>query len=145
MLHIMDSGRRMNCTQSPQSRISPACSTSSAGGSVRRISAHVQQPSLLNIDLTSTVREQQVQTSNTIFTDKYNPVRSIHQTHAKHLKCYKCTISAKRVNAINHQWNIAHSVINQPVMYMTYLIKSMLCRYIYIIFDTTCVRKYLLS
>ena len=87
-------GRRMNCTQLPQSRISPACSTSSAGGSVRRISAHVQQPSLLNIDLHSTVREQQVQTSNTISTDKYNPVRSIHQTHAKHLKCY---IWARRV------------------------------------------------
>ena len=46
--------------------------------SVRRISAHVQQPSLLNIDLYSTVREQQVQTSNIISTDKYNPVRSIH-------------------------------------------------------------------
>ena len=77
-----------NCTQRPRSRISPACSTSSAGGSARRISAHVQQPSLLNIDLHSTVREQQVQTSNTISTDKYDPVRSIHQTHAKHLKCY---------------------------------------------------------
>ena len=91
ILHIMDSGRRINCTQRPRSRISPACSTSSAGGSVRRISAHVQQPSLLNIDLHSTVREQQVQTSNTISTDKYNPVRNIHQTHAKHLKCYTCT------------------------------------------------------
>ena len=77
MLHIMDSGRRINCTQRPRSRISPACSTSSAGGSVRRISAHVQQPSLLNIDLHSTDREQQVQTSNIISTDKYNPVRSI--------------------------------------------------------------------
>ena len=77
ILHIMDSGRRMNCTQRPQSRISPACSTSSAGGSDRRISAHVQQPSLLNIDLHSTVREQ-VQTSNIISTDKYNPVRGIH-------------------------------------------------------------------
>ena len=56
ILHIMDSGRRINCTQRPRSRISPACSTSSASGSVRRINAHVQQPSLLNIDLHSTVR-----------------------------------------------------------------------------------------
>ena len=56
-----------------------------------RISAQVQQPSLLNIDLHSTVREQQVQTSNTIYTDKYNPVRSIHQTHVKHLKCHTGT------------------------------------------------------
>ena len=45
------------------------------------ISAHVQQPSLLNIDLHSTIREQQVQTSNIISTDKYNPVRVIHQIH----------------------------------------------------------------
>ena len=43
-----------------------------------RISAQVQQPSLLNIDLHSTVREQPVQTSNIISTDKYNTVRSIH-------------------------------------------------------------------
>ena len=45
------------------------------------ISAHVQQPSLLNIDLHSTIREQQVQTSNIISTDKYNPVQVIHQIH----------------------------------------------------------------
>ena len=37
------------------------------------ISAHVQQPLLLNIDLHSTVLEQQVQTSNIISTDKYTP------------------------------------------------------------------------
>ena len=97
VLHIMDSGRRINCTQRPRSSISPACSTSSAGGSVRRISAHVQQPSLLNIDLYSTVREQQVQTSNTISTDKYDPVRSIHQTHAKHLKCYTYSLKSMKV------------------------------------------------
>ena len=77
ILHIMDIGRRANCTQRLRSRTSPACSTSSVGGSMR-ISAQVQQPSLLNIDLHSTVREQQVQTSNTISTDKYNPVWSIH-------------------------------------------------------------------
>ena len=45
--------------------------------SVRCISAHVQQPSLLNIDLSLTVREQQVQTSNTISSAKYNAVRSV--------------------------------------------------------------------
>ena len=39
------------------------------------LSAQVQQPSLLNRDLHSTIREQQVQTSNIIYTDKYNPVR----------------------------------------------------------------------
>ena len=43
------------------------------------LSAQVQQPSLLNIDLHSTIREQQVQTSNIISTDKYNPVRVTHQ------------------------------------------------------------------
>ena len=43
------------------------------------LSAQVQQPSLLNIDLHSTIREQQVQTSNIISTDKYNPVRVKHQ------------------------------------------------------------------
>ena len=42
------------------------------------LSAQVQ-PSLLNIDLHSTIREQQVQTSNIISTDKYNPVRATHQ------------------------------------------------------------------
>ena len=78
ILYIMDSGRRTNCTQRPRFRILLVCSTSFAGGSVRHISAHVQQPSLLNIDLYPTVREQQVQTSNIISTDKYNPVRSIH-------------------------------------------------------------------
>ena len=45
------------------------------------ISAHVQQPSLLNIDMQSTIREQQVQTSNIISTEKYNPVRVTHQIH----------------------------------------------------------------
>ena len=43
------------------------------------LSAQVQQPSLLNIDLHSTIREQQVQTSNIISTDKYNPVRVKYQ------------------------------------------------------------------
>ena len=43
------------------------------------ISAQVQQPSLLNIDMHSTIPEQQVQTSNIISTDKYNPVRVTHQ------------------------------------------------------------------
>ena len=33
------------------------------------------------IDLHSTIREQQVQTSNIISTDKYNPVRVTHQIH----------------------------------------------------------------
>ena len=55
--------RRANCTQRLRSRTSPACSTSTAGGPMH-ISAQVQQPSLLSIDLQSTVREQQVQTSN---------------------------------------------------------------------------------
>ena len=41
-----------------------------------------------NITLHSSVREQQPQTSNTISNGKYNPVRSIHQLHVKHLKCY---------------------------------------------------------
>ena len=49
----------------------------SAAETVRRISAHVQQPSPLNIDMYSTVREQQVQTINIISTGKYHPVRSI--------------------------------------------------------------------
>ena len=43
------------------------------------ISVQVQQTSLLNIDLHWTIREQQAQTSNIIYTDKYNPVRVTHQ------------------------------------------------------------------
>ena len=43
------------------------------------LSAQVQQPSLLNIALHSTIREQQVHTSNIAFTDKYNTVRVKHQ------------------------------------------------------------------
>ena len=70
ILHIMDSAHGRTAPSvfelGHRRRISPD------------ISAHVQQPSLLNIDLHSTVREQQVQTSNIISTDKYNPVRSIH-------------------------------------------------------------------
>ena len=63
------------------------------------VSAHVQQPSLLNIDLHSTIREQQVHISNIISTDKYNPVRVTHQIHVStsnathtliHLKLYAC-------------------------------------------------------
>ena len=65
-----------NCTQRLRTGTSPD------------ISVHVQQPSLLNIDLHSTIREQQVQTSNILSTDKYNPVRVTHQIHVKHLKCY---------------------------------------------------------
>ena len=53
-----------------------------------RISAQVQQPSLLNIDLHSTVREQQVQTSNH---NIYGQVQS-HPEYTlktcKHLNCY---------------------------------------------------------
>ena len=63
-------------TQRLRTRTSPACSTSSAGGSVR--TSVRMSNNLLNIDLHSTVREQQVQTSNIIYTDKYNPVRVIH-------------------------------------------------------------------
>ena len=45
------------------------------------ISAHVQQPSLLNIDMHSTIREQPVQISNIISTDKYNPVSGLYTKH----------------------------------------------------------------
>ena len=43
----------------------------------------------LNIALHSTIREQQVHTSNITFTDKYNPVRVKHQ-HVNYLNCYIC-------------------------------------------------------
>ena len=51
------------------------------------LSAQVQQPSLLNIALHSTIREQQVHTSNIYSTDKYNPVR-VNTNTCKYLNCY---------------------------------------------------------
>ena len=75
------------CTQRLRSSTSLACSTSSAGGSMR-ISAQVQQPSLLNIDLHSTVREQQVQTSNlNIYGQVYSRPEYTLNTY-KQLKCH---------------------------------------------------------
>ena len=79
-----------------RSRTSPACSTSSAGRSMC-ISAQVQQPSLLNIDLHSTVREQQVQTSNL---NIYGQVQSRPEytlNTYKHLNCHAIPPQHKRV------------------------------------------------
>ena len=79
--------RWANCTQRLRSSTSPAYSTSSAGGSMR-ISAHVQQPSPLNIDLHLTVREQQVQTSNHNIYGQVQSRPEYTPNTCKYLNCY---------------------------------------------------------
>ena len=54
--------------------------------------------SLLNIDLPSMVPEQQVQTSNIISIDKYNPFRSIHQTHINTSNATLCSNISRMPN-----------------------------------------------
>ena len=106
----VDSVRRANCTQCPWSRLQPACPTSSPAA----IPAHqcaCPTTFVLNIDMYSSLREQQPQTSNTISNVKYNPLRSIPQMHVNHLKCYTCTCihqeSSRDHGSVKIYWKLA--------------------------------------